>query len=350
MRLKRFFLRNRVIISTIIVILILFVYYLYLHRHPRTDDAFVVANVIAISSFVPGYITNIYITNGQEVKKGDKLFTVYKAPYELEVKKVNAELTASQYSTKAVQSKITAKEYAVKVAEDEYNNAIYLANQAKLLSQTEAVSQKEAEILISEMDETAAQLKIAENDLETAKAQYESSIANEISLQAQLDNAKLNLDMTTVYARSNGTISNMYITPGVYATPGSALLGSSLFSFIDTTKWWIVANIKETELNRVVPGQKVWIKIWMYPDKIFQGRVTNNDWNVNRFAASTDNFLLNVQKQNEWFHLPQRFPVQIELIDLDTDKYPMHIGATATVVIDTEDHLFRHFFWQINWW
>lgn len=350
MKIRRFLARNKVILTLITIVLACLLYYVYLHRHPRTDNAFVVANVIPISALVPGYITDIYVENNQQVKKGDKLFTVYTLPYELELKKLQANLKATQFSTRALVDEIKVKQLGYDAANAQYKNAEYLAEQSLWLSKRQAVSQQNSEVLGSQRDEAKAQLFIAETNLQITKEQYQNSLAVEESLAAQVENAKVNLEMTTVYAQSNGIISNMYITKGIYATPGSTLLGSALFSFIDTDKWWIQANIKETELNKVKEGQKAWIKLWIYPEKVFEGRVSNIGWNVNRQNSSMVNFLQTVQDENDWFLLPQRFPVQIEITDKDIEKYPLHIGLTATVAIDTQDNIFRHLFWQIDWW
>lgn len=350
MKIRRFFARNRVILILIGIVILCLLYYVYLHRHPRTDNAFIVANTIPISSYVSGYITDVYIENNQEVRKGDKLFTIYTIPYELALKQLQANLKAEQFNSQALANQIKVKKLAYDSAMAQYNNAEYLANQAVWLDKKQAVSEQEAEVKSSQRDVAKANLEMAATELEITKNQYQNSLATEESLTAQVENAKVNLQMTTVYAPTNGIISNMYITKGMYTTPGSTLVGDSLFSFIDTDKWWVQANIKETELDRVKEGQTVWIKLWTYPKKVFEGKVSKIGWNVNRQDSSNVNFLQNVQDENDWFLLPQRFPVQIEVTDKEIDKYPLHVGMTATVVIDTKDNILSHLFWQIDLW
>ncbi len=350
MKVKRFFARNKVILILVTIVLLCLLYYVYLHRHPRTDNAFVVGNTIPISALVPGYITDIYVVNNQQVKKGDKLFTVYKKPYELALAQLQADLKATHFTTLALQSEITVNQLQYDQALAQYNNAKYLFEQSEWLYKKNAVSQQETESLMTKFKVADSALKIATGNLDMVKNQYQNSLATEDSLTAQVENAKVNLQMTTVYAQSNGIVSNMYITKGVYAAPGTPMLGSALFSFTDTDTWWIQANMKETELNKVEEGQKVWIKLWIYPEEIFEGKITKIGWNVNRQNSSTVNFLQDVQDENDWFLLPQRFPVQIEITDKNIEKYPLHVGLTATVVIDTKDNIWRHLFWQIDWW
>ena len=62
------------------------------------------------------------------------------------------------------------------------------------------------------------------------------------------------------------------------------------------------------------------------------------------------NFMAEVEKENEWFLLPQRFPVQVKITDKEISKYPLHVGASATVIVDTKDDIFRQIFWSIDLW
>ena len=318
-------------------------YYLYLHRHPRTDDAFIVANIRPVSALVSGHITDIYVKNNQHVKKGDKLLTVFKIPYELKVKQLENQMKAAQYSAQAFKEQLIIDNLKIKGKLSLYENSNYLAKQAVELNKVHAVPTKSAEILVREREVAQAQLKIAEAGMNVTKENLQNAYATVESLSAELEEAKVNLSLTTIYAQTDGIVSNMYLTKSVYADQGKPL-----FSFIDTDEWWIQANIKETELSNVREGQKVWIKLWLYPYKYFEGRVANIGWNVNRQLTSAENQLAEVIKENEWFLLPQRFPVQIKITDKEIDKYPLHVGATATVIIDTEDDIIRHLFWQID--
>ncbi len=337
--------KNKVISLFILMLIIGFAYYFWLHRKPRTDNAFVVANIRPVSSLVSGHITDIYVTNNQKVKKGDKLFTVYKKPYELAVRSMENQLLAEQYNSNALKEQIKQGKLQIKVAKSEYENALYLANQADTLYKTRSVSQKEAEKLDKVRDEAKAKLDIAVSGLTINEQLYNRSIATCNDLAARLDDAKVQLELTTIYAQSGGIISNMFITEGTYANKGVAL-----FSFINTDKWWVQANLKETELGNVSEGQKVSIRLWLYPTHKFTGIVDNIGWSVNRQITSAHNALPQVEKENEWFLLPQRFPVQIRLIDHDNEKYPLHVGASATVVVETEASEFIELLWQFGLW
>ena len=310
-----------------------------LHRHPRTDNAFIVANIRPVSSLVSGHITDIHVVNNQKVKKGDKLFTVYKKPYELTVESYRNQLIAEKYQSAALKEQIKKSKLQIKEAKAEYQNAAYLADQADELYKTRAVSQKHAEQLDRAKDETKAELDMAISTLTINEQLYNRSIATCNELRAQLDNAKINLDLTTIYAQSDGLISNMFISKGTYA-----FKGVPFFSFINTDHWWVQANLKETEIGNIRPGQKVNIRLWLYPRHLIKGVVDNIGWSVDRQESSIASGLPKVRKENEWFLLPQRFPVQIKITDHDNEKYPLHVGASATVTVETNASEFNRTF------
>jgi membrane fusion protein, multidrug efflux system len=345
MRIGKFIAKNKVLSFFILLLIFGFGYYFWLHRHPRTDNAFVVANIRPVSSLVNGHITDIYVVNNQKVKKGDKLFTVYKKPYELTVESFKNQLIAEKYQAAALKEQIKKSKLQIKEAKAEYQNTVYLADQADTLYKTRAVSQKSAEKLDRARDEAKAKLDMAVSTLTIDEQLYNRSVAICSDLAAQFDNAKVNLALTTIYAQSNGLISNMFISKGTYANNGVPL-----FSFIDTEHWWVQANLKETEIGNVKSGQKVNIRLWLYPRHLIKGVVDNIGWNVDRQLTASKNALPLVKKENEWFLLPQRFPVQIKITDHDNETYPLHVGASATVTVETGASEFIELFWQFGLW
>lgn len=160
MKIRRFFARNKVILILIGIVVLCFLYYIYLHRHPRTDNAFVVANVIPVSALVPGYITDIYVENNQKVNKGDKLFTVYTTPYELALKTLQANLKAAQFNSQALANEIKVKQLSYDATNAQFKNAEYLAQQSLWLLKKQAVAQQNTEILGAQRDEAKAALYI----------------------------------------------------------------------------------------------------------------------------------------------------------------------------------------------
>ena len=122
-----------------------------------------------------------------------------------------------------------------------------------------------------------------------------------------------------------------------------------LCGFVDTSRWYVQANLKESELSAIRPGVKVQIWLRQYPGKVFAGIVENTGYAVERRKMSTQTGLPEVEKENEWFLLPQRFPVQIKIADQVPETFFTH-GASAYVELDIPSRPIRQFFWEIFLW
>ena len=337
---KNFVVKNKAITFFFLVLLAGFAYYFWLHRKPYTQNAFLIANVRPISPFVPGYITDIYVKNNQNVKKGEKLFSLYAEPYKLTVEKLQNSLDAAEYNVKSLEEQMLKDQATIKEKTYQYENAQYHAKLATDLSQKEAVAMQTAETRQREEQAAQAALEIAKISMLVTQQQLNSAKSNVKSIKAELRNAEIELEETTIYANGDGTICNMYMSVGAYVTPGKAI-----FSFIETGKWWVQANFKETELAYLREGQKAQIRLWQYPWKIFSGTVDQIGWGVNRQSESREAVPV-VERENEWFLLPQRFPVQIA-IDNPDPSTPFHLGGSAYVIVETKTNQFSEIFWQL---
>jgi membrane fusion protein (multidrug efflux system) len=140
--------------------------------------------------------------------------------------------------------------------------------------------------------------------------QTEVAAANIKRAQALLDAAKLNLAYTVVTASIDGQVSKITMQPGQLVQPGQ-----SLFYIINNAEAWVIANFKETQLNKMVEGQKVSIKVDAYPDTTFEGTIASfSPATGARFSLlppdnATGNFVKTIQ----------RLPVKITL---DTNNDP----------------------------
>ncbi len=141
--------------------------------------------------------------------------------------------------------------------------------------------------------------------------------------QAAIDQAKLDLQYTRVYASQDGQISNLSLTAGSMAG-----IGNPLFAIIADNSFHIDANFKETELVGIHAGQPVDIQIDMYPTQHFLGVVES-------LSGGTGTAFSLLPPQNatgNWVKIAQRVPVRIKFAQMDAD-HPLRIGATATVTV-----------------
>ncbi len=313
------------------IALVIGCFHLFSYLIPFTDNAFVVTNVTPVAADVSGFITDIYVKNGQYVKKNQPIFTVYQIPYQLAFKQAEADYLEGIKKIEVFERQIKRTEALIKSTDSELAKANYELNLKKGTYVVQAVSILEVKKLAYDVDTLRNKRNALQQEVEVLKAKIEQQNHTVQSLKAKMDNAQINLDLTTVRAPSDGVIDNMYLSPN---TP--IKIHEPIFSFIDTSNYYIQANFNETDLRRVRLGDKAYIILRMYYfDKIFHGQVVNSLWAAERQKTSSKSQIQLVRNENEWLLLPQRFPLQIKILDPDPN-YPLNPGASAYVYISTK--------------
>ena len=316
------------IIVTVAVIIGFF--HLFSYLFPFTDNAFVVTNVQTVAADIEGYVTEIYVKNGQRVKKNDPLLKVFEKPYYLSHQKTKADYEEALVTIRVLeetlhknQALLAAKQATLAKVNYEYS----LKNNPAVQRSVSVLEIKKLSYDVQSLTNTITSLvrQVAINQQQIL--QQRKKVA---SLHAEMANANVNLQLTSVRAGSDGIIDNMYLSIGTPVTRHGPL-----FSFINTDEWYIQANFNETDLRYVRPGDKVLIILRMYYfQKIFHGIIVNNIWAANRQITSLRTQQQTVLNNNQWLNLPQRFPLQIKILDPDP-KYPLNPGASAYVYIKT---------------
>lgn len=303
--------------------------YIFAYLFPCTDNAFVVNNVRPVAALTSGYITKLYVKNGDMVHKGQKLFTVFRKPYLYTVEQLSADLAAAKAQLAALK---TTYERDLKLSENQQK--IYIKRQQDDQKYLKGYKIKSVSLIM---------LQNSQQETEAAKDTWQASLkqleidqhqitvqANNIkSLQAKLKNAQINLELTEVHAQGNGIVQNLFFAVG---TPVN--VNQPLFSLVDPDNIYIQANFNETDLRDVHKGTKVTIFPRMYLGrKVFHGEVASDYWAANRQLVDNRTQLQNVTNENQWILLPQRLPVIIRVTDPDA-QYPLRVGTSAYVYVN----------------
>jgi multidrug resistance efflux pump len=296
---------------------------------PFTDDAFVVNNVRPVVAEVEGYVTEIYVKNGQAVKKGQPLFKVLDEPYRYNLERLESKLRKAAADLKALEHQLQKDVNLSQSKKEIYNKAalddeMYQAGlKAHVVSSMIAEnSRKDTKSALADFESTLAQIRIDEHKIIAAEHEIDS-------LEAEVRKARFYLDQTVVYAQEDGIIQNFYLALG-----NPVNFNEPLFSFVTTGDIIIQANFKETDLRLVKPGDKVLIfpRTYLF-EKIYHGEVISGYWAANRQRTDARTQLQDVTNENQWLLLPQRLPVQIRVIDPDPE-YPLRVGSSAYVYIE----------------
>ncbi len=318
--------------------------YFVRHLKPFTQNAFVFANTRPVSVLTDGFITQIHVKNNQQIKKGDPIFTVFQEPLKLKAEILTHRIAGQKARIDALTSRINAAESETAKLAAELANNRFLSEKANFMLDSNAVSETYAEERQRAKESSESALSAARHRTEALRHSRREAEAVQKELESEFKLTQVYLELTVVRALSDGIVTNMSISPGGYYHPGNVLCG-----FIDTSEWFIQANFKESELSEIHAGQRA--KIWLrqYPDAVLKGEVTATGWSAERRKTDHATGLPVVESENEWFLLPQRFPVQIRITEYPAE-IRLHPGASAFVEIDTLSHPVRQFFWQIFLW
>jgi len=303
---------------------------------PRTDDAIVTANTIRVVPEITGRIATLNVKDDATVHKGDVLYTIDSERYELNLAAARAQVQALEAEIDLTDRRVSSQVTAISVARAHADAA-----RARLKETSDTLARLEP--LLPERFVTPQQIEMAR----TAKATAESQLAGALSatqqtreavgdsktLAAQLlaaralvGQAERDLRNTVVRAPFDGRVVGVTTSVGQWVDPVRAL-----FTLIDTSQWYIIADFRETELPSIRPGDRVTGYVMTEPGVHLRGAVES----VGSAVAGLDDLSIAgvppVRRDLNWIRIAQRFPVRVTLEDPPPEL--MRIGASAVVVV-----------------
>lgn len=343
-----------IIFPVLIVIgaVVLFLYREYKATHISTDDAFVDGRVHAIASKIPGTVKAIHVNDNQFVKKGAPILEIDPIDYDVRVKEAQAGLETEIAKLSEIRDKVdTAKKQLAGIMasmeEARANLELQEANlrqaevdfkRAESLLKKEVIPREQYDKAKTTYDVAVAQVKAAkerikqlEASLETQKAVVKQTETSLIPQQAQiqqkeatLKGTELSKSYTIIYSPSDGYIAKKSVETGNQIQPGQ-----SLMAVVPLDDIWITANYKETQLERVKPGQKVRIIVDTYSGKVFYGKVES----VQAGTGAVFSLFPPENATGNYVKIVQRIPVKI-ILDQDTDpSHNLRIGMSVVPTI-----------------
>lgn len=321
---KRFNLATIIFAIGMLIALTYFASYLF----TVTDNAFVVKIISPVSSKVNGTVTKVYVKNGEEVEKGQKLFELDDESYVLQETAAKAQYLQALKGVDALKKSKQMSQYNKAAAKDNLNLLQYQYQQKSKVNVKNAVP-------LMELQDLAYQISAQQNTIAALSQQIEAQII-EIeqakialkSFKAAWEQAKLNLNYTKVRAQADGIINNMFLGVGT-----AIRTGEPVFSLVDNKVTYVQGNFNETDISGVRPGDRVDIYPRAYlGEKVFNGVVESLPLGVSRQHTNPLTGTQIVLSENKWLLLPQRLPVIIKVDNVDKN-YPLQAGMSAYVYI-----------------
>jgi membrane fusion protein (multidrug efflux system) len=299
-----------------------------------TDDAYVDAQKVGISTDVSGIVQDVDVGDNQEVKAGQVLYRLDPRQFQIALDSAKANLAQTGLTIDAMKADyqrmlqdIKAQQSQVELDQVTYDrNAALLKSAATpkaTFDQSNYTLQTDKSKLASLEQQAKVQLaRLAGNaDIPTDQhPQYRQS-------QAQVDEAQRQLDHATVKAPFAGIVTNVpSIAPGKYLAAST-----TAFYLVDTDSVWVTANPKETELTYVRPGQSATVTVDTYPGVQWHGTVVS----VSPAAAQEFSLLPAQNTSGNWVKVVQRVPMRIRVDTSDKNLPPLRAGMSVEAAVDT---------------
>ena len=324
--------------------LLLMIWYLVADRiTPFSKQARVHALVVPISSEVSGTVADVRVANNQAVKDGEVLFQVDPTRYELTLKTAEANLQQARQATGATSASVTAAEAQVESSRASLLRAQQDAERLRRIIEEEpgAVSERRVQSAEATLGVTQGQLQAALANLEKARQDLGAAGDDNVRVleaQAAVEQARVNLERTTVRAPADGIITDVQLDRGNFAQAGAPLL-----TFLAADNIWLQADFTENNLGNIKPGDPVDLVFDALPGQVVKGSVRNAGFGVAINAAPKGD-LPTVENNRQWLREEQRFPVIISFnLPSADDRSGIRVGAQASVVVYTGSNGFMNF-------
>jgi membrane fusion protein (multidrug efflux system) len=309
-----------------------FIWWLWGGRYVSTENAYVKADIVQVSSEVAGRIIEVAARDHAHVKAGEVLLRIDPEPYAIALAKADAELDQMRANVASFRA-----QYAEAMAELKEAQSKIAFFDAQLARQKQLSSKGVgAAFRFEEADSNAIsareRVSVAQQKIQRAMA----SLAGDPEIAtdrhplvreklAQRDRAKLELDRTVIRASIGGLAVNVKMQPGEQVRAAVPL-----FAIVSDSRAWVEANFKETELTWVRPGQAATIVLDIYPDVVWQAEVES----ISPATGAEFALLPPQNASGNWVKVVQRLPVRLKLVPRG-DDLPLRAGMTATVKVDT---------------
>jgi len=286
----------------------------------KVDNAYLRADITSLAPKVSGYIVELLVEDNQQVEAGDILFRIDDRDYQARLMQAQANIAAVEATLVHLDAERNLQNAAIAQGTAQLASALATHKLEQLnfaryesLAQSQTASDAQFERARASFEQAEAgvasaraALDAATRRLDVLAAQTQSTQASLKQAQAARDLAQIDLDNTVVRAPLKGVVGNRQVRLGRFVTPGASLL-----DIVPLDKIWLVANVKENQLDSIRAGQKA--KIWVdgYADIEITGTVDS-------LAPGTGAVFSLIPADNatgNFVRVTQRVPIKITLDD-----------------------------------
>ncbi len=325
---------RRIIMWGVPLLIVLAGGYAYLTggRYVSTDDAYVKAGMVTVSADVAGRVTEIAVKDSQRVRQGDVLFRIDDRTYRYALERAEANLAQIRLQIEQLRASYRQKRSELQAAKDTLDFQGRQFERSRALVGNKTVSEAQFDQARQAVQTAWQAVAAIEQQIAGILASLggNADIATEkhplvMQAQAQVDQARLDLERVAVRAPLDGIVSRVEsLQVGQYLNVGTAA-----FALV-STRVWIEANFKETELTHMAVGHAATVTIDTYPGVTLTGHIES----IGAATGSEFSILPPQNATGNWVKVTQRLPVRIAIDHADPAR-PLRAGMSVTVEVDT---------------
>jgi membrane fusion protein (multidrug efflux system) len=312
--------------------------YQYNQVYETTDNAQIETYTVPVVPRVGGYVNAVNMKDFEQVKKGQLLVDIDDNEQRLALVELEAmyqqmltDVENALASIKNTNMIIAAAESGLKTTALRKEKAQKDAERDTKLFADNAITKRQIDDSKSNLEVLIAQYDSQNQDWMASKSRIEVLSSNlhkaEAALAVQrvkIDQQKLKLTYSKVYASENGKIGRKSVEPGQFIQPGQTLA-----TIVQDSLYWVVANFKETQISRLAVGQEVNLKLDAFPEMELKGKIADfSDATGAKYALlPPDNASGNFVK------VTQKIPVKIAINDVEKLRDKLRAGMSLEVEV-----------------
>ncbi len=309
-------------------------------RFVSSDDSYVHAAKLMVSTDVSGLVLDVDVHEGQHVKKGQVLFRLDPHQFQIAVDNAKAQLAETALNIEAMKADYQRMQHEIAAQQAQVGLARVTTGRNASLARANAVSQQA-------LDQSRTTLASSQNQLAALEEQARETLIKlggsldvpveqnpqYLAAKAQLDEAERQLRHTVVRAPFDGIVTEVdSLQPGTLVISAlSAFSTTSAVGLVSDRNIWVEGNFKETDLTYVKKGDPVSVDIDTYPNCTWSGIVDS----VSPASGAAFSVLPAENSSGNWVKVVQRIPVRVKLDPGSCPGYTLRAGMSANVEIDT---------------
>jgi membrane fusion protein (multidrug efflux system) len=322
-------------ISSLFLLGIYFFY--FLNSTVSTDNAYLKADITVLSPRVSGYITSVTVQDNEKIEMGKPIAIIDQRDFiarldqaKAQVDSMSAQIQNLENQQKNQQARIRQAQAGIDAAQANFVKSQKEFTRAEALARGGAIARQVLENVTADyknskasLDKSKAELEGAQNQLDALQAQIAQSQALLKNAEAALELAQIDLEHTVIRAPRGGIVGNKNAQVGQLVRPGVALA-----YLIPTDTIWVEANFKESQIDRIFPGQPATIKVDAYPRQEFKGVVES----LSPASGAEFSILPPENATGNFTKVIRRVPVKI-VFNKGTDMSILKPGLSTMVTI-----------------